>query len=89
MVAVKQVIKREAYEPKFGMKGVEHATPHARVEQTANLSEQSGCLRPGHIVQIPRYDDRRVVSATLLATIISSASRSEDSSFSVGLGGAG
>ena len=60
MVGVKQVVKREAYEPKFGMKGVEHATPHARVEQTANLSEQSGCLRLGHIVQIPRYDDRRV-----------------------------
>ncbi|KHD33733.1 hypothetical protein NA32_10055, partial [Streptococcus hongkongensis] len=81
IIAVEHVIQWPTQERITGMKGAEHAPTAARIQQTADFKEPS--FRSP--VTITGNSDL----AALFPTITSSASRSSDSSFSVGLGGIG
>jgi len=52
LVAVEQVIQGPPHEPVVGMKRIEYTPSYAWIEKSTDFSEQAGCFRPGHIVQL-------------------------------------
>src|SRR5688572_8066755 len=54
----KDVVEGPAEEKVSGVKRVQHSSAYARIARVAQALELPGCVRPGDVVEISRYDRR-------------------------------